>query len=636
MKSIITPALAAVFALVPSALFAQTGLFPLPVSSRRVVVSATRTEIPIEQVASAVTVVDGQEIEARQLQTVNDVLRGVPGIDLVQNGPFGGASAVFIRGANSEHTLVLIDGVEANNPISPTRAFNFADLSAANIDRIEILRGPQSTLYGSDALGGVINIITKQGAKDPQAYASAEAGSYNTYSEQAGISGATDTVDYSLGLHQQNSHGISAITGGEEKDGYKNTAFSGRVGVAPSEHFRLNLISRYNQSDAELDNSAGDDDVNRVLDNEQFFARLEGETNFLSGSLTQKFGVGFNNQEFRDDNDFDIAHPLDDLRSRYTGRLLKFDLQNNFTVAPGLTLVVGAETEQERGSSDFASNSAFGPFESNFQERTARTSGYFTQVQVALEDRFFTTAGIRIDDHSAFGSEVSWRIAPSYIIRSTGTKFSSTYGTGFKAPSLFQLYSSFGNEDLDPERSKGFDAGVEQSFLDNSLAAGITYFWNDFDDLISFNPNTFISENIANARAEGIEASLSYQAAEDLLLRTSYTFTDTEDKDTGEALLRRPRSKASVKVDYQFSPRGNLNVTVNIVGRRDDNNFNAFPVERITMSGYAFANIAASYEIVENVQLFARVENLFDKEYEEVLGFGTRGAAAYAGIKVTL
>ncbi len=608
-------------------------------SSRTVVVSATRIETSLEEVASSVSIVEGQEVVDRQLANLGDALRGLPGVDVVQNGSLGGSSAVFLRGANSEHTLVLIDGVEANNPMSPTRAFNFADLNAANIERIEVLRGPQSTLYGSDAMGGVINITTKRGHGAPSVYASAEAGSYDTYTEQAGISGAKDVFDYSLGFQQQNSHGISSANsenGNSEKDGYRNTGFSGRFGWELSPQARINLISRYNDSAAELDNEDGFDDPNRVLRNEQFFTRSEVQTSFLEKRFTQTWGVGFTNQEFQDDNDKDAAHPLDDLRSRYTGRLLKFDLQNNYKITPWATLVFGADTEQERGSSFLISNSMFGLFESDFAERTARTNGYYSQVQLNVNDRFFTTAGIRVDDHSKFGSKVSWRLAPAYVIRSTGTKLSSTIGTGYKAPSLYQLYSSYGNEELKPEKSLGLDAGIQQDLLKDTLAAGVTYFWNDFDDLISFDPNTFISENIARARTQGIETSLSFTPVEGMLWRASYTLTDTEDLDSHSSLLRRPRSKAGLKVDYELSPRSSVNIFVNAVGRRLDNDFSTFPAQRVTLPSYVTVNIAGHYSITESLEIFARIENLFDREYEDVLGFGTRGAAAYAGLKVAL
>jgi len=231
-----------------AALLLHPGAAQSAPSERTVFVTANRVDTPIDQVAGSISIIPGDEIEARHITNLGDVLRGMPGVDVVRSGPIGGNTAVFLRGANSEHTLVLIDGVEANDPISPTRAFNFSDLDTNNIERIEILRGPQSTLYGSDALGGVINIITKKGDGALQAYASAEGGSYDTYVERAGLSGSQDTLNYSLGFNQENSRSISAANrkyGNLEEDGYKNTGFSSRLGFEPSDVLRFNLSTRH-------------------------------------------------------------------------------------------------------------------------------------------------------------------------------------------------------------------------------------------------------------------------------------------------------------------------------------------------------------------------------------------------------
>ncbi|MBN8547736.1 MAG: TonB-dependent receptor [Deltaproteobacteria bacterium] len=607
--------------------------------ARVVVVTANRTEMPIEQVASSMSVVPGREIEEKQITHVSEALRNLPGVDVVRSGPVGGNTAVFIRGANSEHTLVLIDGVEANDPISPTRSFNFADLDSENIEQIEVLRGPQSTLYGSDAMGGVINIITKKGDGTPHAFASAEAGSYNTYTEKAGLSGSEKQVDFSFGMTQENSHSISAADekfGNTEKDSYKNTGFSGRLGYQPLEQLQFKLTSRYNHSDAKLDNGGGPgaDDPNRMLKHEESFSRFEAGTSFFDGKLKQTFGVGYADQWFTDNNDVD-AQSSEMLRSRYDGKLLKFDWQNNVAVTEWFNFIFGAETERERGSSQYYSEGPFGPYNGDFDPQSARTNGYFAQGHFNA-GQFFGTTGIRVDDHSEFGSEVSWKVAPGYQIDSTGTRLTGSVGTGFKAPSLYQLYSSFGNPDLKPEKSLGVDGGIEQQIIGDKLAAGVTYFWNDFDDLITFDPNTFISENIARARTQGLETSLSARPLKQVTTKLSYTYLRARDLDTGEQLLRRPKSKFASDTTYQFSAKGNVILSVLVVGQSVDNDFSTYPASRINLPSYTTVNVATNYEIHKNVELFARVDNLFDRDYEEVYGYGTRGAAAYGGIKLKL
>lgn len=608
-------------------------------NSRTVVVTANRVETPIDQVASSMTVVPGKEIEERHLKHVSEALRDVPGVDVVRSGPVGGNTAVFIRGANSEHTLVLIDGIEANDPVSPTRAFNFSNLDTNNIQQIEVLRGPQSTLYGSDAMGGVINIITKKGDGGPQLFASADAGSYNTYTERAGFSGSTEEWNYSFGFNQENTQNISSAAfkyGNRETDGYRNTGFSSRVGFVPSDALQFNLITRYNYGESQLDNSGGvgADDPNRLLKNEQFFSRFEGKSSHFENVFQQTLGVSYSDQWIRDNNDVDDMSS-DFLRSRYVGRLLKFDWQGNAAVTDWATVIVGAETEEERGSSNYFSDGFFGPFSNDFDARTARTNSYYAQVHFNA-DQFFGTTGVRTDNHSQFGTEVSWKAATGYNIESTKTRIAGSVGSGFKAPSLFQLYSSYGNPDLQPEKSVGVDGGIEQQILGDKLAVGVTYFWNKFRDLITFDPNTFISENIASARTQGLETSVSSRPLEDVSMKLSYTLLRTKDLDSDEQLLRRPKNRIGFDTAYQFSPKGNVILSVIMVGQRVDNDFSTFPATRTTLPTYTTLNLAANYELTERVELYARLDNIFDREYEDVLGFGTRGAAAYGGIKVKL
>lgn len=605
-----------------------------------VVVSATRIETPRKKVGSSITVITAKEMDQRQDKTVAEAIETVAGLDKIQTGGLGSNTSVFMRGANSEHTLVLIDGIEANNPISPTRAFNFADMSTDNIERIEILRGPQSTLYGSDAMGGVINIITKKGKGAPKVKVSSEAGSYDTYIEQGDLSGGGEMFDFSLGASRTDSNGISsagAKYGNNEDDSYDNTSFSARVGVKPSEILGANLFARYNDGRSNIDNSGGvgGDDPNRLLENEQGFVRGEINLDLFEKRLAQKYGISYSDQEFSDNNDPDILNPLDILRSDYSGSLLKLDLQNSYKLNDAITFLFGVETEEEKGNSHFFSDGAFGPFESDFPEESERTDGYYGETHLGFADSFFSTLGLRADHHSVFGSEVTWRVAPTYLIKSTDTKLSTSVGTGYKTPSLFQLYSSFGSRDLEPEESIGVDAGVEQKVLENALV-GVTFFWNKFDDLISFDPNTFLFENISEAKTKGLEIFGEFDLTEELGAGVNVTLLDTEDESTGDDLLRRADNKVGAFVNYQFIEGGNVRVDLLQVGNREDNNFSTFPASRVELGSYAVVNVAATYEVNEHLELFARVDNLFDKEYEEVYGFGTLGVAGYGGIRVKL
>ncbi len=625
--------------LFPCPLFAQAQTPKPPV--REVVVSAARIETERQSVGSSISVIKADEILRRGARSVADILKTVPGVDVVRSGPQGGNVAVFMRGANSEHTLVLIDGVEANDPISPTRVFNFADLPAENIERIEILRGPQSTLYGSDALGGVIAIFTKTGATGDAAIVSVEGGSYDSFVETAELRGALKNFEYSASAQRHDSSGISAADrrdGNTEADGYERTSFSSALGLKLANQLRLDLTGRYLDAEAELDNAGGvgGDDLNRVLDREHLFARAALSGSPFTQELRQVLGVAVSHQSFDDNNEPDALNPFDTLQSSYASRLLKFDLQNEISVSEQLRLIVGVETEEERGSSAYSSDGFFGPFVDNFDSRSARTNSGYLNALLDFGSGLSAAIGGRLDDHSQFGTQESWRFAPSYLINDGNTRVFASLGTGYKAPSLFQLYSSYGNQDLNPEKSVGWDIGIEQSLPSELGLFSVTFFRNDFDNLISFNPETFVSENIAQARSYGFEAALSIRPNDSIDIQHSYTYTDTEDLDKKESLLRRPRHKASVQVVAKLTELFSLDFGASLYGRSFDNDFSSFPAKRVALGSHVITHVGARYQLTEPLEVFARIENAGDKSYQRVLGYGEAGLAAFGGLRLKL
>jgi vitamin B12 transporter len=642
MKGLISILLSlTLFILFPVSLFAQEK----EVILEKVVVTATRVETPVEEIASSITVISSKEIERKQKTTVLEVLKGLPGLDVVQNGGVGGATSIFLRGANSEHTLVMIDGVEVNDPISPGRSYDFAHLTVDNIERIEVIRGPQSTLYGSDAIGGVVNIITKKGEGKPKFFLSAEGGSFTTFREATGISGGNKWVNYSFGLSRFDTEGISTASkkdGNYERDGYENTSLSAKLGFKPMDNLGIDFILRYMDAKTELDNFAGvgGDDPNYVQKSNQFLFKTQVGLSLFDQVWSQKLGLALNDHNRDIKNKKDSQHPFDYEKGRYDGQLLKFDWQHHLQLHKTNALTFGLEYEREEGKSKYYWESLWGPGQSIFPKKTANIKGYYIQDEIKLWDRLFATLGIRIDDHSRFGSETTYRVAPAYLIKETDTKIKGTFGTGFKAPTLYQLFAPatlwgpIGNKDLKPEKSKGWDFGVEQNFFKNRVTLGATYFRNDFKDLIQFDwGQGYI--NIAKAKTEGVELFASAKPIDDLTLRINYTYTDTEDKTTGEALIRRPKNKIGFDINYHFLNNGNVNLGVIYVGKRDDLDFSISPSRRVKLDQYTLVNLAVSYDITKNFQLFGRVENLLDKEYEEVKGFGTPGLSFFGGMKLS-
>ncbi len=612
-----------------------------------IVVTATKTEQPINQVASSVTVITREEIEKKQPIHVLDLLRSVPALDVVRAGGMGQQTSVFLRGANSSHTLVLIDGIEMNDPSNPTRSFDFANLSTDNIERIEILRGPGSTLYGSDAIGGVINIISRKGSGAPQTDLFAEAGSSRAKQGRVSFNGGTELVNYALTASYLHTDGVSAAGekyGNREDDGYERKEIATRFGLTPVDDFDLDFILRYNDSETDLDNfgGPGGDDPNNIFYSRSTLARVQGRLFLFDGIWEQTLGFSMTDYDRSNRNKTDVDHPFETTRTSYDSQIYKTEWQNNLYLNHSNILTAGIEYEEEHAKGSdyrtFLDWLTFLPASSSneFGRKTARTTGYYVQDQITLGDNFLATLGMRVDDHNRFGTEETYRATASYLVPQTQTRFKGSCGTAFKAPTLAQLYENsgfvVGNPDLSPEESWGWDAGVEQSFYDSRLVLGATYFENKFDDLINtaYNPVTFKFEyeNIDEAKTSGVELTLSLTPLDGLNLMASYTYTDTEDCETDDQLLRRPRNKFNVNVNYQFLEQGNLNIDVIYVGKRDDY---AYP-ENVTLDAYAVTNLAASWKFSEAFALSGRVENLFDEDYEEVFGFGTPGTAGYLGV----
>lgn len=604
-----------------------------------ITVTATRIETTVKEVPSSVTVISRTEIEKKQKSTVLEVLRGLPGIDVARSGGAGQTTSIFIRGANAEHTLVLIDGVEMNDPISPGRAFDFANISVDNIERIEIVRGPQSTLYGSDAIGGVINIITKKGKGTPSGFLSASGGSFNTFEEKAGLSGGGELFNYSIGLSRLDTSGISAAGGkygNTEKDGYQNTSFSTRLGLTPLENLDMDLTLRYIYARSDVDNcgGAGCDDPNHTNYTKQLFLRAQARLLLFNDIWEQKLGFSLSDHQRNDNNDTDPANPNDLVRSYFDSRFFKVDWQHDLHLHETNTLILGFQTEEDQGKSNFYSESAFGPFESRLDKKTARTSGYYLQDKISIND-FNATLGARLDEHSIFGSAPTYRIGLAYFFKDAGIRLKSTYGTGFKAPSVYQLFSSFGNTNLSPEKSIGWDIGLEKNLLQDKLVLGATYFINQFENLIDFNSATSTYRNIGEAESKGVELFVTARPYNDLSIKGNYTFTETEDKSTGRALLRRARDKFGLDLIYRFLAKGDVDLGIVYVGKRDDRDFSTFPAQPVVLDAYTLVNLAVAYDILKNIKAFVRADNIFDKDYEEVKGYGTYGISAFGGIKVS-
>lgn len=611
-----------------------------------VVISATKTLSNSVELANSISVIDSEQISNSNSNNVFDVLRNETGISFTRQGGNGTLSNIYIRGANSSHTLVLIDGVEVNLINDPGGVYDFSALPIDNIDRIEVLRGPQSTLYGSDALAGVINIITKKGNGSPRFSLLTEGGSYNSYKAQLGVNGSLQELTYSVALSRTGSDGFSNASekyGNTEKDGYTFNNLSSIIGYNINENTQVNFYTRFTKSKSDYDQFGGvfGDDPTYVFNQEELSLRGEGKIKLFDGRLNQKIGLSF----FRNLRKYSYDTSASNIfysHSLYDGRKYKLDWQNDFQLNESNLFTSGVDFEYEEMSSEYFFLNYVGlpDYASIFPLRNSKTISGYIQDQLNLGNMFFASAGIRYDHHNQFGSQITYRFAPAFLITGTSTKIKATVGTGFKAPSLFNLYDpTYGNENLKPEKSFGWDVGAEQFLSKENFSIGVTYFDNKFSDMFGFDNVTFQTININKVETNGVEVFTKVILFDYLTLKANYTFTKAVDKsentpDYCKKLLRRPENKIGLLIDYSFIEKANLNAELIWVGSREDFDFSNFT--RVEMKNYLLANFAAHYNLFNFLRLNIRIENLLDTDYEEVFGYGTAGLSFYGGIQLSL
>jgi vitamin B12 transporter len=599
-----------------------------------VVVSATRVPTPAVEVASSITVITAADIEARQERTISDVLKDVPGLNVVQTGGPGGVTSVFIRGTNSNHTKVLIDGIDVSDPSNSTGAFDFGQLLTPDIERVEVLRGPQSGLYGADAIGGVINIITRAGAGPMTLAAGLEGGSFDTFSQAARLSGSQDAFHYSVAVTHFHA-GATPVTpldllpaGEVRNDDYDdNLTLSTKLGYDITPNFDLGLVARY--TDIHL-HTTGEDYPQPLFTGvpaaeqttaatDESFARLTAHAISFEGLLDQTLGLAYSHLRTST-----VVPPT--TAALNTGERRKADWQGNFKLAQSETLVLGAEYERDEIAEPISAS--------------VHISSGYTELQSQIGAHWFSALNARYDDNSRFGGKTTWRFAPAWVIAETDTKLKASVGTGFKAPTLSELYqnfppSFFANPGLKPESSTGWDAGFEQGLVQGVVRFGVTYYHNRIHDLVTTDVTGTTYANVGEATTEGIESFIAWQPAKQLMLRVDYTYTEATDDVLQQELLRRPKNKGTFLLQWQAMRAWQLSLDVLAVGTWVDLNRD-FSIPRLDAPGYTTVNFATSYDLTPHLALFGRINNLLDRHYENPVGFLQPSFGAYAGIRVTL
>ncbi|PYJ51485.1 MAG: hypothetical protein DME83_07305, partial [Verrucomicrobia bacterium] len=564
--------------------------------------------------------------EQKQIQRVGNALREVPGLSVVQTGTAGQLTSVFTRGLRSEHTQVLLDGVPINQGLQG--AFNFADLVTDDIDRIEVVRGPQSTLYGPRALAGVIQIFTKQGEGTPTIMLSDEGGSYDTFREWLESEGKIDQFDYSIGASRIDTDNA------RPNNQYRNSAAITDVGWSQNEQFRIGTLFTYSLSDTGNPNTIFDP---KPLDNfltERWL--IAPHIDFrLSDWWEHKLIVSYDHErQLNDPNQDGFVGPTRALFERTT-----IDYQNDLRPASWLTLTSGffysrVNAGQER---PFVLQ-LFGPQPTFVSDHTQETAGFLQATATPIENLIFVVGG-RFDHFNQFGNVWTYRFASSYKIDKTNTTFHSSVATGFSPPSSQDKI--FGNNfGLQPEKNLGWDIGVEQRLWSGggrSVTLGATYFHNDLSNVIGFN-GLFDTLNLGAAETQGLEAELRAQPVADLLFTASYTYLDAEKTSSadisqlqGARLPRRPRNEVYVSASYLWCKRLRTTAEAKFVNAREELNFGG---PNFDIEDYSFVNIAVEYELNPHLSIFGRIDNLTNEHYAEVFGFPALGRAAYGGVKL--
>ncbi len=584
---------------------------PQTVIAEQIVVSANRVETAADKVGSSITVISREEIERRHQVSVLELLRTVPGLEVVQSGGPGKTTSVFIRGGNSAHTLVLVDGVRVNSNTSGE--YSFSDLTTDNLERIEVLRGPQGGLYGSEAVTGVVSITTRRGDGPISAWAGGEVGSDNLTRWRAGASGGSETWDFSFAVADVSTDGISAASeeaGNTEEDPWENLTASGRFGIAFLEDGRVDLAVRYSDGDNAIDGFTfgvgPTDDLNARQQRETFTAGLTISKPLASWwNQTFYFGAGTDELQGEDPDDFFGNFEI-------VSETSEFLTQSELSLSENDILTVGYRVEKREAENVGSIN------ESLYQR------SFFAQNLWSWRGKHHLTVSVRNDDHSRFGDETTYRFTGSLLF-GKATRLHGSWGTGFKAPTFNDLFfPGFGNLDLRPETSKGLDLGVEQSFLGGEVVVDLTWFDNEIEDLILFTfPAGFV--NVAQATTEGFELSVRWEPSEELLLQASHTFTETEDRATGLQLARRPEHRSTLYSAFDMTSRLRGTASLIIVRDRIDS-------DGSEMDDYERVDLSLDYRATKSLRPYLRVENLFDQSYSEVLGFTSPGLTFAVGL----
>jgi vitamin B12 transporter len=593
-----------------------------------VVVTATTVPTPAEQLGVSLNVITGEEFKTYHYSTVDDAFRSIPGVNVTQQGGYGKLSTLSIRGANANQVLILVDGVRVSSPTLGQT--DLSDISPDLIDRIEVIRGGQSTLYGADAIGGVVNIITKKGAGPFSATVENMGGNHDTFQNRVSINGTYKIFDYSL-------YGSHFESNGQFKNDNSNiNAAGGRVGVSLPLDSTFSVTYRYNKNDTGVPVKSVFPPPQPIVPIINPNAKQQTETTVLSVEAKThpvdwwesrgRFGRYTNNQGFQDpvDPGFDFDFPF---RSQVDVERLEGEFLNSIIIGPWSTSTVGIGYRNESGDNK-------GVFHTQ-----QNVKWFLFEQQFRLFNRLFITGGTRIEDNSVFGSATTGQGSVLFVIKETGTRLRGSAGTGFRAPTFNDLFfPDFGNPNLQPERSQTWDVGIDQNLWQNRIRLKVTYFATHFTEAITccvVLPTAPFGGpvNAGKARSKGVETSAEVDILPNLVASFAYTYTDTDNLTTRRPLARIPRNSGSAGLTWE--PLRGLSVFVQVyaVSRQFDSYGDVYN------SGHTRVDAGGTYRLLnqlgwlQRLELVARAQNILNESYAEVRGFPALGANFLVGLR---
>jgi vitamin B12 transporter len=593
-------------------------LEPIVVTPYKVAISSFQSPASVEEILV-------EEADSKGVSGLADSLKNIPSVSYSITGGLGGTSGISIRGAEVRHTQVMYDEIKLYDPIVTSSyfyAYNYMSLD--NLEKIEVAKGPYSSLYGSDSIGGTIRLLPRKGKGKPTASFTQEIGSYQTYREKLSLQGEVDKLNYSLAVSRKD---VNDFYAGKYKEGnYETDPFSSlnaalRLDYSLSDNLEVGLISDYTYAKYEYDASGGTDDN----DNYAYFYQGLGGISLrhqLADSFSHKLNFGYTRTYRKSWED-------EDTHAWYNGKTYQAKWQGNYQVCDFDKVIFGFDYLREAGESRY--DSVFGV--TLTPNQTANTKGYYIQNIFTPLDNLFLSASFRLEDHSQFDTHNTFSVSGSYIFEPTNTKIKASFGEGFKAPSIYQLYdSSSGNSSLNPEKSESYDLGFEQKVGD-LLIVGSTYFHTHIKNLIEWTPDfpgawTGEYDNIGKARIWGLENFLKYNFNDNSNLKLSYTYMDTEDKSDGSRLLRRPDNKVVISFNTLIN-KLKISSDLSYVGNRID-----YP-GTVKLKSYILGNLSFNYQVNDNLNTFLRFENILDDDYELVEGYQTPEFSWYLGAKYT-